>query len=81
MQGVDGYVRSFKTFGEGEGERDLGQLALGVCLHPVVAALQHRVVEVYRALPGRGDVDDPRRGRVFEQRQQQLCELETAPGS
>jgi hypothetical protein len=36
--------------------------------HPLVAALQHHVVEVDWGLPHRGDVDDPRGHGVAQER-------------
>jgi hypothetical protein len=54
----------------------LRQLALRVGPHPVVAALEHDVVEVDGGLARRGHVHDPRRRRPPQQGQQQVGEQE-----
>src|SRR5215203_925988 len=76
VQGVDGDATVPETLRELEGEHHLGQLALRVCAHGIVATLQHHIVEVYRALSGRGDVDHPGRGGVAKQGQKQTREQE-----
>jgi predicted alpha/beta-hydrolase family hydrolase len=66
-----------QLFREVDREQDLRELALTVGARAAVAAGQHDVGEVDRLLPGRGDVDDARRGARLDQREQQRGQQKT----
>ena len=76
MQAVGRDAAALELLGQVEGEHDQGELALAVGLNTAVVALEHHVLEVDRSLAGRAHVDDPRRGRALDQRQQASGEQE-----
>ena len=70
VQAGGGDAAALQLLGQVEREQDLRELALAVRAHPVVALVEHHVVEVDRHLPAGGDVHDPRRRRPAQQVEQ-----------
>src|SRR5215217_6898926 len=76
VQRVNGRACVPQVLSQIEGEHYLGKFALRVGFHRVVAVLQHEIREVQGALPRRSDVDDPGRGGVLKEWQEQSREQE-----